>query len=302
MQFMADNGFVVCGNDCLGHGETVYSTDELGYFAPTDGWQCAVKDLHRMTLIIKREFPSLPCYMLGHSMGSFMARAYAIKYPCECDGFVFAGTADGFETEFSDTADKAAKLGDRLIGGLSEKLRQKKDGDGKMGMATLTLLLSQGEMLKRLKGENYRSEKLYKIAFGRNNSRIENCRTRYDWVSRDEETVDSFSEDPLCNFTFTVNGFINLASVLWYVSNDKWYMKMPKDVPILLVSGDCDPIGNYGRGVTAVYNRLCGFRCNATLKLYPDARHELLNEINRDEVYGDILDFLLNAENMYGNK
>lgn len=289
MNYLADNGFVVCGNDHLGHGKTVNSPDELGYFAPENGWQCVVEDLHSLTKIMKGEYPELPYFMLGHSMGSFMARAYAIKHGHECDAYIFMGTADGFES----TIESAAEKGGKLIGKISEKIGSKRPGaEGRLGSAALTLLMSQGEAIKKLKGDTYRSETLDKIGFGKNNERVENQRTRFDWISRDEDIVDKYAEDPLCTFIFTVNGFLNLASVLWYVSNDKWYMHMPKDIPLLLMAGDADPVGNYGLGVRSVYNRLCGFRCDASVKIYEGARHELLNETNRAEVYADVLNFL----------
>ena len=159
-------------------------------------------------------------------------------------------------------------------------------------LTILTHLKNAGEILKKVKGERYRSELLNKLGFGRNNERIENCRTEYDWISRDEEIVEKYAADELCTFVFTVNGFINLAEVLWYVSNDKWYTNLRKDLPLLLLAGDADPVGNYGKGVRSVYEKLCEYRCDASMKLYEGARHELLNELCREEVYGDILEFI----------
>lgn len=289
MNFLADNGFAVCGNDHLGHGKTVNSPDELGYFSPENGWQNAVEDLHRLTAIMKREYPDKPYFMIGHSMGSFLARAYAVKHAHECRAYIFMGTADGFETSVSSAAEKAGKILQKPL----EKINERRPNpEGRLGSAAITLLLSQGEILKKVKGEKYRSEALNKIGFGRNNERIEPSRTPYDWISRDESVVDKYAADPLCTFIFTVNGFLNLASVLWFVSNEKWYGKAPKDIPMLLLGGDGDPVGNYGRGVRSVYERLLGGGCDVSLKIYPDARHELLNELNREEVYGDALKFI----------
>lgn len=286
--FMADNGYIVCGNDHLGHGKTADSPDDLGYFAEKNGWQCAVEDLHRLTRIMKERYPELPYYLLGHSMGSFLARAYAIKHGHECEAFIFMGTADGFESAISELLEN--------VGRLTAKLEEKKGkvNTGRLSSGAITALLSQGELLKKIKGDRYRSEILDKIAFGKSNDRIENCRTRYDWITRDNEIVDKYSADPYCTFIFTVNGFLNLASVLWYVSNEKWYANIPKDIPILLLAGDADPVGNYANGVRAVYDKLCSYRADAAIKIYEGARHELLNEINRTEVYEDILQFLKN--------
>ena len=218
-------------------------------------------------------------------MDSFLARAYALRHGSECRAFVFIGTADGFESAAADIIEKGAGFAGRLTSKLTGK-------ETNLGRAAITAMLTQGEILKKVKGERYRSELLNKLGFGRNNERIENCRTEYDWISRDEEIVEKYAADELCTFVFTVNGFINLAEVLWYVSNDKWYTNLRKDLPLLLLAGDADPVGNYGKGVRSVYEKLCEYRCDASMKLYEGARHELLNELCREEVYGDILEFI----------
>lgn len=283
--FLADNGFIVCGNDHLGHGQTVNSDEELGYFSEKNGWQYAVEDLYKLTKIMKAEYPGLPYIMLGHSMGSFLARAYAVKHGSECCAYIFMGTADGFESAVGEAASKI-----KHSSMLTDKIP---NACGILGKAALELMLTQGEIIGRIKGYQYRSKTLDKIAFGKNNERIENQRTRYDWLSRDEDEVEKYINDPKCTFTFTVNGFINLASALWYVSDDKWYSNVPKDIPILLIAGDADPIGNYGNGVKSVYNKLCDYRSDVSLVMYEGARHELLHETNKQEVYGDILSFIL---------
>ncbi len=276
-EFLSQMGYVVCANDHLGHGHTVFSLDELGYFSPVDGWQNAVRDLHRMTLIAKKRFPQLPLVLLGHSMGSFLARAYAAKYPHECSAFIFMGTADGFATNAED-----------ICGSIGFDV---KDG-GRLSSAAIKLLLAQGEILAKLHTDRYRSPLLDKIGFGKNNERIDSPRTKYDWISRDEQIVDKYAADELCNYTFTVNGFINLASALWYVSNEKWFRAIDKSKPVMLLGGSCDPVGNYGKGVLRVARLLEEHGCNVTVKIYDGARHELLNEINREEVYLDIERFL----------
>ena len=284
MSYLADNGFVVCGNDHLGHGKTAEMPDELGYFSPEDGWQNAVKDLRRMTLIIKKEYPDLPLFMLGHSMGSFLARAYAVKFGRDFNAFIFMGTADGFEAAVLDVekqSEGGSGLAEKLFGGREKKI----------GAVAITAMLTAAESIKKLRGEYYRSPMLAKMGFGKYNDRIPDAVTGYEWVSRDEEIVAKYAEDPLCNYTFTVNGYMNLASVLWYVSNDRWYQNMPKYIPILLMAGKEDPVGNYGEGVQIVCDRLREYRADADIKLYDGCRHELLNEINRTDVYADVLRF-----------
>lgn len=253
-EFMAEHGFIVCGNDHLGHGESVRSEDELGYFSQENGWQNVVGDLHTLTLIMKRNYPDLPYFLFGHSMGSFMARAYCIKYGRELDAAIFCGTSEGF------------------------------DGLGAM--------IAVVAAMKKAKGGKYRSRLINKLAFGAYNSRIKNSKTPYDWISRDSDIVDKYNHDKKCNFIFTLNGFENLMEVLWYVNSDKWFSNFRKDLPVLLIAGEGDPVGDYGKGVTVVFEKMKDYHCDADLKLYPGARHELLNEINRSEVYRDVLAFL----------
>ena len=285
MEFLADNGFVVVANDHLGHGKTAENEQELCFFAEKDGWNDVVSDMDQLHKLTAAKYPDVPYFLFGHSMGSFLARAYALRHGSECRAFVFIGTADGFESAAADIIEKGAGFAGRLTSKLTGK-------ETNLGRAAITAMLTQGEILKKVKGERYRSELLNKLGFGRNNERIENCRTEYDWISRDEEIVEKYAADELCTFVFTVNGFINLAEVLWYVSNDKWYTNLRKDLPLLLLAGDADPVGNYGKGVRSVYEKLCEYRCDASMKLYEGARHELLNELCREEVYGDILEFI----------
>ncbi|MBP3271114.1 MAG: alpha/beta fold hydrolase [Ruminococcus sp.] len=287
MSFLADNGYVVCGNDHLGHGLTVDSNAELGYFAPERGWEMAVNDLFRLSKIMRKEYPDIPYFMIGHSMGSLLARAFAVKHPGVCSGFVFMGTSDGFEADTSALKKKGIshfkRIAPDLLAGASKK---------NFGKTAMTLLLSQGEAIKALRGDEGYSTLLDKLAFSKYNDRIEDVETGYEWVSRDKAVTDAFSEDPLCNFRFTVNGYINLCTVTYYVTDERWYMHLPKDVPLLLVSGTEDPVGSYGDGVMNVYNRLRDYCCDVSIKLYEGARHELLNELNKDEVYSDLLSFI----------
>lgn len=162
---------------------------------------------------------------------------------------------------------------------------------------------SGGEILEKLglgiaksiaavKGEKFRSEKLNKLLFGLSNEMIPNRRTDFDWVTRDEKIVDKYVADTKCNFIFTASGFIDLIKLLEQVSDPLWAHLVPKSLPVLIASGDADPVGNYGKGVLRVYESLRAVGCTASLRLYEGARHEILNEINRDEVYADILEWL----------
>lgn len=254
VDFLTGKGVAVCGNDHLGHGNSVSSTEELGFFAEEEGWQYLSKDLFRMTRRMKRQFSGVPYILLGHSMGSFVARHYITVYGDELDGAAIIGTSGGEVLE---------KLG--------------------LGIA---------KSIETVKGNHFRSEKLNRLMFGLSNERISNHRTDYDWVTRDEEIVDRYNEDAYCNFIFTASGFVDLVKLLGKVSDPVWPYLVPKDLPILIASGDADPVGNYGKGVEKVYRSLKEQDCDVSLKIYEGARHEILNEINRRDVYKDILKWL----------
>lgn len=254
-EFLTGHGFVVCGNDHLGHGGSVNSPEELGYFAKEKGWETAVKDMHSLTKLMKQSYPSLPYFLIGHSMGSFLARAYTTWYGRELTGAVYCGTA----------------------------------GPVKAG----EMLLLAVDAAKRRHDDYYRSSTLNGIAFGSYNKRIDEPRTDFDWISRDESVVDAYMADDLCGFTFTLNGFDNLGRLLWFVSQEKWFSTIRKDLPIMLIAGTADPVGAYGEGVKKVFNKLISYSAAARIRLYEGARHELFNELNREEVYNDVLDFLM---------
>ena len=252
-RFLADNGYIVCGNDHLGHGGSVNDDSELGYFAGQDGWQCVVKDMYKLTKLMKKNYGDLPYILFGHSMGSFLARAYCTKFGKHLDGVVFCGTSG-------------------VVKGIP---------------ALLTVI----DSLEAVYGDKHRSKWVNKIAFGSYNKRITDNDSPFAWLTRDNDIIKKYSEDEKCTIIFTLNGFENLMKVLWYVSNNKWFETYNKALPTFLIAGDADPVGQYGKGVEDVYNKLCDNSCNAKLKIYPEARHELLNELNKQEVYDDLLEF-----------
>ena len=252
-EYLTSHGFAVCGNDHLGHGESAASTDELGYFSKDNGWQNAVGDLHTLTSMMKDEYPTIPYFIFGHSMGSFLARAYSARYGDGLSGAVFCGTSGGVPA-------MGAQL--RLISTISA-----------------------------LRGDRYRSEWLYRTGFRSYTKRIPGLRTDQDWLSRDEGVVDRYIADERCMFKFTANGYENLMGVLRHVSSKEWYSAYSATLPTLIISGDMDPVGDYGKGPTKVFRRLSDGGCDVRLHLYSGARHELLNETNRAEVYRDLAAF-----------
>ncbi len=252
-KYMASHGYIVCGNDHLGHGESVRSDDELGYFSPENGWKNVVSDLFTLTEIMKKAYPDLPYYLFGHSMGSFMARAYCIMHGEVLDGVIICGTGGG--------------------------------------MPGIDKLISVVGTMKKIHGDTYRSEKVNKLAFGKYNKHITAPKSAYAWISRDDEIVEKYEKDGKCTFIFTLNGFENLMGALQYVSAPEWYELFPRSLPTFIISGDADPVGDYGKGPYKVYRLLSERGDNVRLKLYSGARHELLNETNRSEVYRDVLAF-----------
>jgi len=257
ISFMTKNGWLVCGNDHLGHGEAALERGELGYFTEGDGFRSCVEDMHTLRQIIAQKFGEYTYVLMGHSMGSFIARAYVTKFSKWLDGAVFSGTAYG-NTKF---------LGTQLL--MIDKYKFK-DGDKAV------------------------ADKLTESAFSAFNNRIENPVSVRDWVSRDEKFVDKFDNDQLCNFSFTVNGFENLAKMKAYVSDERWYESLNKELPLLLISGREDPVGRYGKGVYKLFEKLSAKDCNVRMKLYSGMRHQIFNEIGKEEVYSDVLGFCEN--------
>ena len=252
--FLTSHGYIVCGNDHLGHGNSVRSNDDLGFFAEKDGWSHLVNDLHRMTMIMKKKYPALPYILIGHSMGSFVARLYLTRFPNELTCAVIMGTGD----------DKA----------LSE-----------IGVRATRSVVS-------LKGERFRSDKLNTLIFGVYNDKIKDCQTIYDWLTHDRDVVKKYIDDEKSNFVFTASGFVDLTTLLRRVSSQQWAEKVPKKLPVIFMAGTADPVGGYGKGVRNVYAKLIDEGCNVDIKLYPGARHELVNETMKEIVFDDILTWI----------
>lgn len=255
ISFLCANGILVFGHDHLGHGKSVVSEEYLGYFAPKSGWQYLAKDTMRMTKIMKKQYPDTPFYILGHSMGSLVTRT------------VIAKRSDLY-------------CGALLLGTLNTRIA-----------ADAGIMLMKA--VCRIKGEFSRSKAADSAVFGMNNLRIENPLNEYAWVSRDEDIVSAYGNDPLCTFHFTARAYSDLFFLSSYVSGKDWAGKVDNALPIMICGGSEDPIGKYGKGPEEVFNLLNeSGQEDIELKIYSGARHELLNETNRAEVYEDIMDWL----------
>lgn len=250
---LCKNGYAVFINDHLGHGSSVANDDELGFFGD-DGANALVEDMHALTEIAKQQYPHVPFYLFGHSMGSFLARKYTAKYGQTLDGVIYCGTSG---------PNPAVGMGIMLAN---------------------NMIKSEGKL--------YRSSFLDSLAFGTYNRKTEK-KTKFDWLSRDEKEVARYIDDKYCGFTFTAGGFKMLFSLVKEISSKAWFNAVPENLQILLISGDKDPVGDYGKGVADVFKTLRKTgHSNIIMKLYPEARHELLNELNRDEVMQDIVSWL----------
>ncbi len=247
-------GYVFCGNDHLGHGNSAPRAEELGFMAKRGGAELLVEDVHAMTLLAKKKFPGLPLVLYGHSMGSFVARAYLTRYGAELAGALVSGTAGPGQPT----------------------------GMGKM----------MARVVEKMRGDHHRSKLLTAMAFGTYNKKFGGEKSLFSWLTRDESVRETYGTDPFCTFVFTAAGYDTLFSLLGEVSDKKWAHGVPKTLPVLLFAGDMDPVGNYGKGVRAVYERLAGAGCNVQLQLYQGGRHEMHNEINKDEVFADLVKYL----------
>lgn len=251
--FLNKHGFAVVGNDHLGHGQTAGCDEDLGYFCPRNMSATVVADLYRVTRAAKKRYPNVPYFLLGHSMGSFMARRYLMTYGNELTGAIICGTG---------SQKKSVLLAGKAVSGV----------------------------MKLVLGDRFRTKLLKWNAFGTYQNRIPNPRTQSDWLTRDEAIVDFCIGNKYCNFDFTVNGYRTLFDVLDFIQNKRNVERIPKTLPILFIAGEADPVGNYGKSVKAVYAayKEAGIK-KVNIRLYPDDRHEILNELDRDKVYADVL-------------
>ncbi len=253
MSFLASNGFVAVGTDHLGHGKSIENDEQKGFFADSDGWKYAVDDEEILRRAMKENYTNVPQIAFGHSMGSFMARTHIIRFPDGFDAAIISGT-------------------------------------GNQGAALVFGGLTMGNLITSLKGPHHYSKLLNDLAFGSYNKIYDNPRTSHDWLTRNEAVVDKYLADPLCGFIPSCSLFRDMMVGVKFITNVKNLDAMNKDMPVYFMSGDMDPVGECGKGVKLAYDNFCkaGMK-DVSIKLYEGGRHEMLNEINSDEVYADIL-------------
>lgn len=254
MRYLTERGYVTIINDHRGHGQSVKSKDDLGYFYDTTS-EYIVEDLHQITMMVKELYPNQKLNLLGHSMGSMVVRKYMKKYDNEIDKLIVCG---------SPSENKLVNFG-------------------------LIFL----NIRKFLKGERYRSETIQKMALGNFNKKSNDNTSLNSWICEDKETVQQYDKDELCGFTFTINGFENLFKLMKSIYSKKGWQMKNKDLPILFIAGSEDPIivNKKKWRKSQEFLKKLGY-INVTNRMYEGLRHEILNEINKEEVYGDIINFI----------
>ncbi len=262
-QYFAGKGILVTGDDHLGHGRSVAKGGTYGYFCSQDPATVVVRDVHRLKKMTQEDYPGIPYVILGHSMGSFITRNYLFRYGTGIQGAIICGTGSqpALLVKFS------------------------------RGLAALQGLIF---------GQKHVAKMIDKLAFGNYNKMVTDQRTAFDWLCRDEKAVDAYIKDPLCGFTFTVNGFKTLFTLIDRLNKAENLQNMPKDLPVFFIAGDKDPVGNYGEGVKQAYESFekAGME-RLALKLYPEDRHEILNELDKYQVYDDLYPWIVERVKEY---
>ena len=252
MASLCEAGYAAFGCDHLGHGETAEVNGDFGFIAEKDGWSYLVGDVKAVYESVKAKYGDKPYYLFGHSMGSFIVR-------------------------------------EAVIGGVKpEKLIVCGTG-GPNPLSGVGLCLCK--TMRAFKGPHHVSKKLESIAFGAYNKRFKEENDPKSWLTKDVSIRDKYRKDPFCTFLFEVSAMQDLI-VLQNRANKEGIEKFPKELPVFLISGEEDPVGNYGKGVETVFQRMKKTGCNVSMKLYPNCRHEILNEDIYTEVLDDILSFI----------
>ncbi len=244
-----ERGYIVFAHDHRGHGR---HADNLGYFAPGDGWRKVCTDVQAVNDSIRESFDQLPVVLLGHSMGSYVAQSFALHYGARLDGLILS----------------ASTWPSRLA-------------------------LVPAVVLARIEawrvGNHCNSKLLDKLGFGNFNKRFEPARTACDWLSRDEAEVDKYAADPLCGGPYSSGLWLDLLGGLFEISSDHALTRIPTDLPILITGGAADPVGGDAGMSKLALHYAQTLHQRLKIKIYPDGRHEMLNDINRDEVTADWL-------------
>lgn len=254
-EYLNGLGYLVVAEDHMGHGQSIQGGSLQGYFH--GGWFTAVEDTYQLLKQTKEAYPDVPYVLFGHSMGSFMARTLLSKHP---DSGIAAAVICG--TSWQPTA-------------------------------ALPAIVQLCKAVCALTGEKNPSEQLQNLVFGGYNRRVEHPRTSYDWISRDNAVVDAYVADPLCGFTPTTGLTRDMMIGISFIQQPANLKAMNKALPVLFIGGGDDPVGYYGKSIvkTAEEFRKAGMQ-DISHRVFPLGRHEILNEINRKEVFKTVSDWI----------
>ena len=255
-EYLNANGFAVCADDHLGHGLSVRSSNDLGYFNKRRDTNIIIQDIRALQLAVKKQVGSVPYFIMGHSMGSFFCRKYISQYGGDFSGAVIMGS--GFKSS-----------------------------------VTLNAALFFVGLNALFCGWRNRSKFIKKLAFGSYNKRFSPARTENDWLSESSENVDKYEADALCGFDFTNNGYSVLFNIIKQACSHEVINAVPKNLPVLFVAGKNDPVGDYGKGVQKAYDKFkkAGVQ-EVDITLYDNGRHEILNDNCSEKVKEDVLAFI----------
>lgn len=255
MQFFAKSGYVCFGSDLLGHGKSVINKSDLGFFAQDKGYKYVISDTIKIFNIIKKKYPGKPMFMFGHDIGSFIAKLCASKYKNEINGIILSGTC-------------------------SRK-------------SYMPFAIEGFEHLIKKRGTHYRSNIFDKAIYNFYNHKYPYTIHKKDFISRERAIINSFLSDPYCNFTYTASGIKDIFTLAYCSTNPSWVKSINKNLAILILTGDMDPTGRFGKDGKQLYKELVKNNiCDVTLNVYPDSRHNVLMDINRYEVYLDLINWL----------
>ena len=251
--YLTSKGFLVVGHDHIGHGESVVDEKEWGYFGEPNPSDLLVSDMHTLRTMIQKEYPDVPYFMLGHSMGSFLLRQYLTMYAGGLSGAVIMGT-------------------------------------GYQGALTLSAGRIVCRIIAAFKGWKYRSTFVDNLSFGGFNKKFEPGETSKEWITSDKKKRDEYVQDPLCSYTFTLGAYYQMFTGMKVLVRKGSMNRIPKTLPVLFTAGADDPVGAFGKSVTRVYEKYkdAGIK-DVSIHLYKGDRHEILNEVDRQNVYQDIL-------------
>lgn len=255
IEYLTANGYAVFMHDMANHGMSNQNKALTGFFGKKDGYKNLVADFNTTFTKAKNTYPNKKIIVMGHSMGSFIVRCFTAWYNnAGFDGAIYMGTG-----------------GKNPIAGIGDAI---------------------SSVAAKLTGYTHKSKFIDKLTFGSYNSKFEK-RTPSDWLTRDKAVVDQFIADDECGFIFSAQGMNDLVKLNISANSDEWYNSVPKNIDILLISGDMDPVGDYAKGIKEIYEKLKATgHARTQLKLYPQCRHEVLNELNKTDVYADINKFI----------